>query len=203
MSTATVTAGGQMEVYTVRDRGEWATVCFREWSRTNPPHTPGGKPHTHYGAELLINSTFGAYSYTWSSMGEPFREFFSSCDRSYILGKLISGHIQVFDPIGTRDNAVREVFKARRGGGRSDWTHDQITGAQARDAFAELDQIGDDDSQETVLRIIGDIPLFKSGEYWYLTTTKENTVAMPLWDHVLAPLQQKFLAEIAARKVAA
>lgn len=203
MSSAVVKCSGPMEVYSVHDRGEWATVCFREDKREGRPHTPGGPPSINYQAELLINSTFGAYSYYWSCMADPFRQFLVSCDRSYLLGKLCSERLEVFDFDKTIEAAKAEIIKARRHSGLfhhgpgSDFIDARLSKLDARLAYTDVEHIDRSDSAELTLTRIGEIDCFKGSEWWHLSKTRERPAAGGLWEHVLEPLREQFRAELA------
>lgn len=187
-----VIVGGAMQVYTVSSFGEHATVCFREWDRQSGDSK-------YHGAEIIINSSFGAFAYTFGNIAMPFRRFFSKVGRDYLLIKFFGANFKVFSSIATINRAKHEVLKARRKHDSSDFISGKLTAERAREAFDALDGIDSHSSIDRVLDSLGDIDCFEHTEYWMLCEEVENPVAAPFWTHCIEPLRQKFHEELAAK----
>ncbi len=96
------------EVYSVKNAGEWATIVVRAWDE------PGkdGKPW-HRG-ELLINSSFGAWSNYWNAPGMPFKQFLAGLEFDYLMTKLMGRSLEEHDGDATFKDLRRRFLEMRR-----------------------------------------------------------------------------------------
>jgi len=58
---------------------------------------------------LSVLSDYGDYAYRWGQPGESFKKFLTTCDRSYVIGKLGQGDGKWFDADKTIENLERHV----------------------------------------------------------------------------------------------
>jgi len=88
--------------YSLKIRGEWARIVLEPWEG---------------GGSLIINSSYGAYGYIWTSIGaDTFKQFLLSLDKSYFLGKLGQGLEREFDFDKTVKGIYENLLKLRRDG---------------------------------------------------------------------------------------
>ena len=122
---------GTAEVYKLRQIKPgygWADITIRSWTE---------------GGAIDIQSDWGSYSYSWSSIGErSFKAFLLQVDYSYFMGKCISNHGQQFSPEKTIEKLKQDIFKARR--------EDEIDKAVARDCYDALESNFDTHMNEGV-----------------------------------------------------
>jgi len=96
------------DVYSVRNKGEWATIVVREWSdrRKDGTDWPRG--------EILINSTFGSWSQYWNAPGMRFRKFLIDLDFDYVFGRFMGHALEQYDGDATLAKLQRELLGLRR-----------------------------------------------------------------------------------------
>ena len=139
-----------MERYDVHtERGEWAaTIALREWVR------PNNRNDELHGGEILINSDYGTYAYSWGNMGSPLKEFLCRIGRDYIITKLTNGNDTEFDFDASIKAVKKEIRRMRK--------KHEITRAEAQEAMEDLP--GDDEGQDQFIRRLWDHELFKDGD---------------------------------------
>lgn len=111
-------------VYHIRNDGEYATICVRDW-----------KNEEYFGGEILINSSFGVFAHTWGSCSVPFPKFLTKVDYDYFMGKCIGDKSYVFDGPATYINIIKDIFLIRR--------NKYITKEQCRTAYLMLVDVQD------------------------------------------------------------
>lgn len=97
--------------------GEWADAFVREWPR---------------GGSISIQSSFGDFAYTWTSIGsDTFRAFLRSLDFDYFMGKASAKDFREFD-LDLTVRAIRDnLLEARRQG--------DMSREEARTCWSEID----------------------------------------------------------------
>lgn len=103
-----VTKHTNADVYSVKNKGEWATIVVREWSdrREDGSDWPRG--------EILINSTFGSWSQYWNAPGMRFKKFLIGLDFDYAFGRFMGLSLQQFDGDASVAGIQRKVLEMRR-----------------------------------------------------------------------------------------
>lgn len=90
------------EVYEVRRHGEHATMALRAWAKPVPHST-----RVQHGGEVLINSSFGSFCYTWSSVAVPFKRFLLDIGYESFMRKMLGFSFTVYCM-----DATTELFMA-------------------------------------------------------------------------------------------
>jgi hypothetical protein len=126
---------------------------FRDGRGDHAVFTIDEQPERHYFA-LSIESSFGGYSYAWSSPGASFREFLCRISFDYLIGKMV-GHDEVFDGEETTREVKKAIIALRKDGCSAD---------EARDAWPESDF----DTESDFERWCADTELFRGREPWFL-----------------------------------
>jgi hypothetical protein len=186
MSTI-VTKEPPMERYRLRDAATWAwaTIALRDYQRSANDAT------ILHGGEILINSDFGNYAYSWGNMGCPLKQFLCGLDRGYIIDKLANGREYEFDFDGSVVLVKKEIIKQRR-------EHDLDT-IDARLAWEEIPT--DRCSQDMFIHRLFDCkPLGR--EPWCFTTTREKPRFTAFHKHVWLPFIEHLRAEISDKVTA-
>ena len=98
------------EVYSVKNAGEWATIIVRSWADVGQNDT------LHHRGELLINSTFGAWSNYWNAPGIPFKQFLASVEFDYLMSKLMGRELEEHDGESTFNHLKARILQMRRKG---------------------------------------------------------------------------------------
>lgn len=78
------------EAYRIRNKGEYATICVRSWSRRTATDIM-------YCGEILIHSSFGSWANQWTACAVPFPKFLATSDFDYIFEKFMGSDLRVFD----------------------------------------------------------------------------------------------------------
>lgn len=139
-----------MERYDVHtEHSEWAaTIALRDWVR---PNNVGNVLH---GGEILINSDYGTYAYSWGNMGSPLKDFLCRIGRDYIIDKLTNGNDTEFDFDASLTAVKKEIRRMRK--------KHEITRAEAHEAMDELPS--EDEGRDQFIRRLWDMDLFKDGD---------------------------------------
>lgn len=102
-----------LPLYHFSENGEWASIGVLPREFTREGQAPS------YGGLLMIHSSFGCFSYYWSSCSMDFRRFLGKIDVNYFAPKVRGAEAEVFDPERTRTAvlALAEEFaeEARSG----------------------------------------------------------------------------------------
>jgi hypothetical protein len=183
--TATVTKEPPMERYKIRDQhGQWAAnIVLRDYERTNNAGDP------LHGGEIMINSDYGAYAYSWGNMGSPLKDFLCRIGRNYIITKLTNGKDTEFD-FDTSLKAVKKEIRRMR-------KKHEITRAEAQCAMEDLPS--DDEGQDQFIRRLWDMDLFKD---WDPPTEfvrkRERAEITGFYTHVWIPFTEHLKTELAS-----
>ncbi|MBJ9658822.1 hypothetical protein I5588_30335 [Burkholderia multivorans] len=180
--TTQVTKEPPMERYSLRgDHGVWATIALREWETTREH---GG---VHHCGEILINSDYGNYAYSWGNMGAPIKQFLAHIGRDYLLDKLAGLSRFEFDFDASVAAVKREILQQRRDG--------SLDRDEAREAWNDIpaDNQGKDLFIHELFRIdsLGEEP-------WHFVEDRERPCLAGFWTHVWVPFAQHLHAELAA-----
>lgn len=98
--------------------GEWADAFVREWPR---------------GGSISIQSSFGDFAYTWTSIGsDTFRTFLRSLNFEYFMGKACPKDFREFDLDLTVQGIRENLLKARRQG--------DLSKEDARTCWSEIEE---------------------------------------------------------------
>ena len=198
----TITKDDPCETYQVRNKGEWATICLRQW--TLESHDG----HPRYCGEVLIHSSFGNWANSWGHCGESFKSFLASLDFGYLFNKLMGTSIRQFDGEGSVEAIKRLILECRRGK-----RYCRVSKDEAREAW---DALEDNESEAEhslngfvrVLRDIsderiGDDLQAKFAEPWNHSVDKDNPQAVGFWEYIWpefkALLEKEALEEKAAQ----
>lgn len=121
-----VTKHTNADVYSVKNKGEWATIVVREWSdrREDGSDWPRG--------EILINSTFGSWSQYWNAPGMRFKKFLIGLDFDYVFGRFMGLSLEQFDGDASVAGIQRKVLDMRR--------RRQVGREEARFVWSEIDE---------------------------------------------------------------
>lgn len=118
------------DVYKIRikDRFSWATITIRQWVE---------------GGSIDVQSDFGSYSYSWTSIGpRDFRAFLMGLDYGYFMEKAARGSRGYrFSPERTIEGMKQFVIERRRGG--------DIDSATARAGWEAIEDLDVDIVMET------------------------------------------------------
>lgn len=98
-----------MDVYDIQHQSEWATIALREWTRD-----PAPERGPIYCGEILIHSSYGAWAYTWTSCGSPFRTFLAEIDFGYAFSKFMGHGLREFDANASLAAIQRKIIDLRR-----------------------------------------------------------------------------------------
>jgi hypothetical protein len=178
--TTTITKEPPMERYSLRgEHGCWATIALRGWER---PSTSG----IMHGGEILINSDYGNYAYSWGNMGSTLKWFLVSIDRGYLLDKLAGLSLYEFDFDASVARVRREIIRERRD--RS------IDAEEAREAWHQI-PCEDCGKDLFINALFGCEPL--GDEPWHFVEQRERPALVGFYDHVWMPFVEHLRAEIA------
>ncbi|WP_157266495.1 hypothetical protein [Azohydromonas aeria] len=176
-------------------RYEWATICIREW-------TAGGDmvgERSRFLGEILIHSSFGAWGFQWTHLGEPFREFLQHAEFDYVFTKFMGSDLQVFDGEGSVRNLRQQIVEQRRsnditkGAARALWQEINACQNECEDSNASFveqmrdiaDRFNDgysfDSEIESLSEAERDAVVHLLQEPWELTTTKAHPQAEGFW----------------------
>jgi hypothetical protein len=183
MST-TVTKEPPMERYSVRgEYGAWATIALRDYQR------PNNRDDMLNGGEILINSDFGNYAYSWGNMGSPLKQFLCRINRSYVIDKFTNGDDTEFDFDASLAAVKKDIRKQRK-------SH-EITRAAAHEAMEALPS--QDDGQDQFIRQLWEMELFTDGDPpTEFVRTRERPQITGFYEHIWTPFIAHLREEIAA-----
>jgi len=119
----------------VRNEGEYGAFFVRETARMRAPHD------WQYSCELTVQSSFGIVGHYWSHMGSPAHQFFSSCEKSYVLGKLFGDKAYEFDNKATMKQLRKMLLEDR--------ISRNVHARRAREIWDSLKDLDDLDHPET------------------------------------------------------
>jgi hypothetical protein len=175
-----------MDRYDVRAKGEWATICVREWQRDDT--------NKYHAGEILIHSSFGSWGNSWTACANRFKHFLTHIDFDYTFGKFMGSSLNVFDgeasTIAMRDKVIEERKQGLMASDDARWLWDHLDDA-------------DESSIESWVRSIEDIARntdsrsIKSllSEPWYAAADKPDSGAVgfwrDLWPEFVAHLKQE------------
>lgn len=183
-----------METYTIRNRGEYATIALR--------CSEAKGEDRYYTGEILINSSFGSWANYWGACGRPFKEFLQKLDFHYTFGKFMGASLEVFDEDETIADIKRKLIEVRR--------ENRITHEEVRDLWEQVDDIEtySEESFGNGCREIGSNlgprhPLHDYfNEPWDLKRTKPDVQATgfwrEIWPHFITELKKETDAGVAA-----
>lgn len=148
--TATVTKQPPMERYEIIDEhGQWAAnIALREWQR------PNNRDDLLHGGEIMINSDYGAYAYSWGNMGSPLKQFLCRIGRDYVIDKFTNGRDTEFDFDASLVAAKKEILRMSE--------DCEITSAEAQEAMEDLP--GENEGQDQFIRRLWHMELFTDGD---------------------------------------
>lgn len=124
------------ECYEVRvgERGrcgsEWANIILQCWANNPSPENIARGVSTSYGGEIQINSSFGAWAYSWNACGSPFKQFLIGLNFDYIFTKFMGSSLDVFDGEASVKEVYKEIIERRR--------TNQINRKEARAVWSEV-----------------------------------------------------------------
>ncbi|MCV2423376.1 hypothetical protein LNV47_22570 [Paucibacter sp. DJ4R-1] len=200
-----VTKTSGSEVYNVKNSGEWATIVVRCWQDEDHPD---GRPR-HRG-ELMINSTFGAWSYYWGAPGMPLKRFLIGLGFDYLFGKLMGQALEQYDGEASVTDLRQRVLSMRRRrsidrevarwiwgeiSDRIDTLERSVDGFV--DACCSISQHARDwYESRTVGQALTEIDeLFD--EPWHQTKTRDNPQAVGFWREIWPEFTAALKAEMA------
>lgn len=163
------------DCYIVRNSGEWARIFLIGGQREM--HDGSGN---HWWGTITVNSSFGSWGHTFSSMDRPLEEFLSSLDMHYLMGKFMGGALRGFDQEATSKELRRKVCR---------WRRRQLESPphlrELYDEIVELDGDIHSDSNTyfTVLRERAGT-LFYKRELWESERTSVNPQAEGFWKEI-------------------
>ena len=184
MSTTIVQKEPPMERYSLRNSGTWAwaSIALRDYQR---PNNTGEVLH---GGEILINSDFGNYAYSWGNLGSPLKQALCGMDRSYVIKKFTNDDSTEFDFDASLKAAKQDIRRSRK--------EHEITRAAAQEAMDDLP--GQDDGQDQFIRRLWDMDLYKDGDppTWCIRK-RERPQITGFYEHVWIPFIAHLRTEIA------
>jgi len=98
------------DLYTVTGAGEHAIIALHYWSSTR--HSFGGT--------LMVHSSYGNFSHTWSTLATPFKEFLHQLPFDTFVNKCLGDAAQVFDGPTTLKNVEQQLSRRRDKGSMND-----------------------------------------------------------------------------------
>lgn len=181
-----------MDRYDVRAKGEWATICVREWQRDDE--------NKYHGGEILIHSSFGSWGNSWSACSHRFKCFLTYCDFDYTFGKFMGHSLRVFDGEGSTKAMRTKVIEERKQGLMSKddarWLWDQLDDVDEcsiESWVRSIEEIASDTDSRDIKALLS--------EPWYTAADKPDAGAVcfwrDLWPEFVAHLKQE-IAEPAA-----
>ena len=122
----TVTRDTTGDVYRIRATHEWATIVVFGWQATGNDGTP------RECGEVLVNSSFGQWAYSWGHMGVSVKRFLIGAERGYMAGKFMAADAYKLDgPLSVRELRARIIA----------WRKcDDFTKIEARTAWDYLEE---------------------------------------------------------------
>jgi hypothetical protein len=178
-----------MDRYDVRAKGEWATICVREWQRDDE--------NKYHAGEILIHSSFGSWGNTWTACSNRFKQFLTHCDFDYTFGKFMGHALRVFDGEGSTKAMRRKVIEERK--------QRNLFKEEAGWLWGRLDDV-DETSIESWVRSIEEIARDTDSraikellsEPWYTAADRYDASAVgfwrDLWPEFVASLKQEIAA---------
>ena len=197
-----ITKDDPCETYQVRNKGEWATICLRQWTRES---TDG---HPRHCGEIMIHSSFGSWANSWGHCGTPFKSFLASLEFGYLFGKLMGTDLRKFDGEGSVKAIKQLILECRRG---KRYCH--VSKDEAREAWDAVENSSSEaeSSLDAFVRVLRDVYDERIGdglreqfeEPWNHSVDKDNPQAVGFWDHIWpefkALLEKEALEEKAAQ----
>jgi hypothetical protein len=191
MTEASVTKS-LMETYTIRNRGEYATIALR--------CSESKGEDRYFTGEILINSSFGSWANYWGACGCPFKEFLQKISFDYAFTKFMGNDLEVFDEDRTIEEIKRKLIEVRR--------EKRVGKEEVRDLWEEIESI-DTYSEEAFGNSCRDIasnfgPRHPLRDYfnepWDLKRTKPDVQATgfwrDIWPHFIAELKKETAAGV-------
>jgi hypothetical protein len=151
------------------------------------------------GGSISIQSDYGTYANTWTATGDgPFIEFLCQLDFDYFMTKTRGRH-HVFDHERSMKAIRRSIIERRRS--------NDITAADARDVWDDLEQYGSDGGPNAdfwfseIMRSDA-ISRFFDGDYFDIVKEVPDPECVGFWNEIWPHLVTAWRAELAS-KVAA
>lgn len=140
-------------VWSIENENEYADISFRHGS-------DDAGDTTRYWCTVVINSSFGAMSHHWYSMGEQWFEFMNQPHKQhYFMGKLSQTSIEEFDIVGTVKSVKSAIIDYRR--------ERYYTKGQARHAYDTITDIDYGMNLDEFLEILSTLRGFQDDYHEY------------------------------------
>ncbi|HDR9105399.1 TPA: hypothetical protein QDB04_002240 [Burkholderia vietnamiensis] len=120
------------ELYRISRNSEYATVCISDWTVS----AVGASQRTSYGGEILVNSSFGTFCYSWDNCAIPFKAFLLNISFESFMTKCLGSAFKRFDGLASLENVKRAILEIRREEG--------LSADDARDKWEELAMVSDE-----------------------------------------------------------
>lgn len=112
MAENTVRRDTTGQTYRIRTaRHEWATIVLFGWQTDS---FTDGTPREC--GEILIHSSFGSWSHSWSHLGRPFKAFLLKAERGYVASKFMGADAYKFDGKLTVSELRKRLLRWRQEG---------------------------------------------------------------------------------------
>jgi hypothetical protein len=185
-----------MDCYRVRAKGEWATICVREWEVKNDALT---SEKVRYCGEILIHSTFGSWANSWTHCGCRFKKFLTFADFDYLFTKFMGGNLHTFDGEKSLKSLRKRVIEFRRNGSldkddaRELWgeisdNRDMLAGRSVEMWVEILSRVSMDTRSRDIKRFLE--------EPWNLTESSDDMSAVGFWRDLWPDFKAELVAEI-------
>ena len=70
----------------------------------------------YYCGEIVINSSFGTWSNTWTACGVPFKQFLTRAEFDYLFTKFMGIKLNCFDGNATMVQIKQDIMERRKSG---------------------------------------------------------------------------------------
>ncbi|WKZ86287.1 hypothetical protein N5B55_04875 [Ralstonia pickettii] len=187
--TATVTKS-TMETYDIRKGGEWATFCVRRWADEQPGR---------FGGEILIHSSFGNYSNSWSACGVDFRQFLINTNYHYFMDKVLPNEHEEYDHEAT----VAALKKAVIEGLRKTKEFDKEQARAIFEAIKDLPHCTTTDQFVHEALNSHEIAQMTCSEPWHYATMREKPGPVWFWRELWPVFVAELRKELDAEKAVA
>lgn len=176
----------KMDRYRVLNNGEWATIALNTWS------TPRLQGHgVFYGGEILVHSSFGNFSYTWSASAIPVKQMLCTIAMDNFMQKCMGTDYRQYDGPATVRKVKEAIVVLRRKG--------EYSAETANEVWVDFECVADQAAGSETGFYLAVEDLCNSdtrlGDAEQYVCTQPNPQAVgfwqDLWPHFVAALQQE------------